>query len=41
MGFVIDATVIGLAIIGLCTTHKRLAATPKAFSMTLRARNEL
>ena len=41
MAFVIDITVVGLAINGLWRTRKQLAATPKAFSMTIRARDDL
>ena len=41
MAFVIDITVVGLAIIGLWRTQKRLAAVPKTFLMTLRARDDL
>ena len=41
MAFIIDITVVGLAIIGLCRTQKRLAAAPKTFLMTLRARHDL
>ena len=41
MAFIIDITVVGLAIIGLWRTQKRLAAAPKTFLMTLRARDDL
>ena len=41
MAFVIDIKVVGFAIIGLWRKRKQLAATPKAFSVTLRARDEL
>ena len=41
MTFVIDITVVGLAINGLWRTRKQLAATTKAFSMAVRARDDL